>query len=56
VGPKGCAGADGTAHVALLGGLTSVAPDGPAFASFETNDSLQMYVFSQRPEKPPQKF
>jgi hypothetical protein len=54
VGPKGCAGADGVAHIALLSRLISIAPEGPGFDTLESHDSTQTFILWQRPEKPPQ--
>jgi hypothetical protein len=54
VGPKGCAGADGVTHVALLGSLISIAPEGPGFDTLEQHQSTQGFLLWQRPEKPPQ--
>jgi hypothetical protein len=54
VGPKGCAGADGVAHVALLSNLVSLVPQGPGFETLENREEIQSFVLWQRPEKPPQ--
>jgi hypothetical protein len=54
VGPKGCAGADGVAQVALLSNLVSIVPDGHDFDTLESHEPIQSFVLWQRPEKPPQ--
>jgi hypothetical protein len=53
VGPKGCAGADGAAHVALLSSLVSIVPEGHDFDTLESHGPIQSFVLWQRPEKPP---
>jgi hypothetical protein len=53
VGPKGCAGSDGVSHVALLGSLISMLPEGHEFDTLESHERIQSFVLWQRPEKPP---
>jgi hypothetical protein len=53
VGPKGCAGADGIAKVALLSSLSSLVPDSLRFQAPESNESIDTFALWQRPDKPP---